>query len=296
MVVGRDDGLPAGIAAVLAERLGDADLSGVTLLDSGIATDAYQVEASTGTWVVRVSNDYPRPWRWRGGRRYEVPLLVELAARGLPVPRDPFSVEAEDGFPVAIIERKVAGQPMSPTGHHAVPNPDRLAIELGNFLTGLHRFPVAAATALGVPVIDHGAESRQLLGEAAPFLNERLYRRLDSQITEIERCNTAQALVHGDIRAEHLYLDPDSRLLGVIDFGDSAISDPAYDFTKITTELGPAFGAALLTHYGNPVDPSFHARIATYAQLELLWEIARPDAVEEDRATALERLDLRFDN
>jgi aminoglycoside phosphotransferase (APT) family kinase protein len=270
--------------------LDDADLNGVTLLGSGIATNAYQVQASTGTWVVRISNDYPRPWRWRGGRRHEAPLLALLAARGLPLPRDPFAIDADDGFPVAIVERKVAGAPMTPTRQRAAPNPDQLAVELGHFLTELHRFPVAAAQALSVPAIDHGAESRQLLGEAAPFLTDRVYRRLDSQITEVERFDASPTLVHGDIRAEHLYLDPGGRLVGIIDYGDISISDPAYDFTKITTELGPAFGAALLKHYGNPIDPTFHTRIAIYAQLELLWEIARPDAVKEDRATALERL------
>lgn len=283
-------GLPSGIATAITARLADADLTSVRLLGAGIATTAYQVQASTGTWVVRISNDYPEPWRWRGGRRYEVPLLLQLAERGLPVPRDPFSIDAEDGFPIAIVERKLTGAPASLTRQRAMPDRDRLAIELADFLTSLHRFPVAAAQAMGVPVVEHAAESRQLLRDAAPLLTDRLYRRFDSQITEIERRTASRALVHGDIRAEHLYLDAGGHLDGVIDFGDSAISDPAYDFTKISAELGPAFGVSLLEHYGNPVDPSFRARIAIYAELELLWEIARPDAVEEDRVAALERL------
>lgn len=296
MIAGRNGGLPAGIAAVLADRLDGVDLNGVTLLGSGIATKAYQAETTTGSWVVRISNDYPHPWRWRGGRRYEVPLLVDLAARGLPVPRDPFAIEAEDGFPVAIVERKVEGKPLSVPVERTALNSDRFAVQIADFLTSLHRFPVAAAKALGVPLVEHGAESRLLLGDAAPFLTGRVYRRLESQIAEIGRCEASPALVHGDIRAEHLYLDPGGRLVGVIDFGDAAISDPAYDFAKITAELGAAIGASLLKRYGNPIDTSFHARIAIYAQLELLWEIARPDAVEEDRAAALDRLECWRDN
>jgi aminoglycoside phosphotransferase (APT) family kinase protein len=89
---------------------------------------------------------------------------------------------------------------------------------------------------------------------------------------------------------EHLYLDHDDSLVGVIDFGDAAVSDPAYDFAKIGRELGSEFGSSLLRHYGRPGDASFQSRIDLYERLELLWQVARPDASDSERDASLRLL------
>lgn len=274
--------LPKPIRKAVAKRIRGADVRSAALLGAGIATNAYQMESSTGPWVVRISNEYPEPWRWRGGRGYEVPLLTELAERGLPVPQDPFAIDAEDGLPVAIVERKVGGAP----AHRA---DDRLAAQVAEFLTALHQFPAARARALGVPEPGRGIEYRNLLSFADPILSAPVRGWLEAQIAEIDGCAVPGVLVHGDVRAEHLYRDPDGRLVGVIDFGDVVLGDPAYDFFK----LGAGFADQLLGHYGGAVDSSFRARIAAYEALELLWEVARPDATDEERAAALVELDAR---
>lgn len=149
MVAETERTLPWRIAEAVVERLVGADLTSVRMLGGGIATNAYEIAAESGAWVIRVSNQYPEPWRWRGGRRCEAPLLRELAARGLQVPRDPFAIEADDGYPVAIVERKVAGRPMGPRHGAAVPGGDRLALQVAQFLTIVHQYPAARARAVG---------------------------------------------------------------------------------------------------------------------------------------------------
>lgn len=286
-----DSGLPQRIADEVADRLAGAEPAGVKALGGGIATRAYEIAAASGQWVIRVSNDYPEPWRWRGGRRYEVPLLRELAARGLPVPRDPFAIEAEPGYPVAIVERKVAGRPLAFA--HGTPAPDGAGIarQVTRFLTVLHEYPTSWAREIGVPTVHHGSESRELLADAAPYLPARVHRLLDRQIRDIEDADPPEALVHGDIRMEHLYVDSDRSLVGVIDFGDVSISDPAYDLAKLTGELGREFGSSLLRHYGKAGDASFEERIHVYERLELLWQVGRPDVSDHERRASLRHLE-----
>jgi aminoglycoside phosphotransferase (APT) family kinase protein len=57
-------------------------------------------------------------------------------------------------------------------------------------------------------------------------------------------------LVHNDLGIEHILVDPASRrITGIIDWGDAAIADPAYDFGKLFRDLGPATLEAVLPHY-----------------------------------------------
>ncbi|MEQ7009153.1 aminoglycoside phosphotransferase family protein [Actinopolymorpha sp. B17G11] len=278
--------LPQAIRTAVVDRLPGADVQNAALIGEGIATRAYQVDDPSGTWVVRVSNGYPEPWRWRGGRAYEVPLLEALASRGLPVPQDPFPVLAVDGLPVAIVERKVAGQPLiaPPAGKRR----SRLARQLASFLTVLHRIPVAEAHALGLPRSSVAVEARQHLDLAKPFLTTKVYRWLDQEISWLDQQDVPTALVHTDIRAEHLYLDTEGDLVGVIDFGDAAIGDPARDFAKIAGDFGDRFVHLLLSHYRGPAADGILARSQLYRRLDTLWEVAE-DAWGE-RPSALRRL------
>ncbi|HVX44476.1 MAG TPA: aminoglycoside phosphotransferase family protein [Mycobacteriales bacterium] len=279
------DALPERIASEVAALVPGADLDNVTTLGNGIATTAYEITAPSGAWVIRVSNDYPEPWRWRGGRRYEVPLLRELAEYRLPVPRDPFAIEADDGYPVAVVERKVDGRPWSPTCDR-----EFLARQVARFLSVLHRYPVSKAEDLGLPVVEHGPEARGLLAAAAPNLTRDLHRFLDEWIKGIEQNELPRALVHGDVRTEHLYVDADDTLVGIIDFGDASISDPAYDLAKLTSELGEEFGSSLVRHYGRADDTAFISRIRSYRGIELLWQVARSDTSDSERRESLQSL------
>jgi aminoglycoside phosphotransferase (APT) family kinase protein len=278
--------LPQAVRAAVVDRLPWADVQNAALLGEGIATRAYQVDDPSGTWVVRVSNDYPEPWRWRGGRAYEVPLLEALARRGLPVPRDPFPVPAEDGLPVAIVERSVAGEPL--TAHPRGRRRDRLARQLANFLTVLHRIPIAEAHALGMPRSSLAVEARRHLDLAEPFLTSKVYRWLAQEISWLDQQDIPSALVHTDIRAQHLYVDAEGDLVGVIDFGDAAIGDPARDFAKVAGDFGDRFVHLLLSHYRGPAADGILARAQLYRRLDTLWEVA--EDAWGDRPSALRRL------
>lgn len=64
-----------------------------------------------------------------------------------------------------------------------------------------------------------------------------------------------KCLCHNDFSCNHLLLDNDNRLVGVIDFGDSGIIDEYCDFIYLLEdseeEIGMSFGEDILKLYGN---------------------------------------------
>lgn len=64
----------------------------------------------------------------------------------------------------------------------------------------------------------------------------------------------APVLVHRDLAAEHILVDSAGRVVGLIDFEDAAVGDPAVDFAGLLGVLGWERTSLLLADYGLPVD------------------------------------------
>ena len=67
--------------------------------------------------------------------------------------------------------------------------------------------------------------------------------------------NGKKCLCHNDFSCNHLLLDENNRLCGIIDFGDAGIVDEYCDFMYLLEdseeEIGPEFGEAILNIYGD---------------------------------------------
>lgn len=61
-------------------------------------------------------------------------------------------------------------------------------------------------------------------------------------------------LVHRDIAPEHVLVDDSGRVVGLIDFEDAAVGDPAIDFAGLLPLLGHDRVDRLIADYGRPVD------------------------------------------
>ena len=64
-----------------------------------------------------------------------------------------------------------------------------------------------------------------------------------------------QCLCHNDFSCNHLILDDNNKLIGIIDFEDAGIIDEYYDFIYLLEdsqeEIGSEFGKEIMNLYGN---------------------------------------------
>lgn len=75
----------------------------------------------------------------------------------------------------------------------------------------------------------------------------RRYEEIEPLLAEV----TQGQLLHGDLQAGHLYVDPDGSYLGVIDFDQSQAGDPRWDMARATLWDGEDALDLFLAGYGD---------------------------------------------
>ncbi|MDF2979774.1 MAG: aminoglycoside phosphotransferase [Actinomycetospora sp.] len=188
-----------------------------------------------GRWVERTAR-HPGA---EAALRREARLLPWLADRlPLPVPRPVVVGES----PLVVRHAVVPGT--------ALVDPDAAqARALGAFLRALHAVPVGDASAHGLPdpATTRGWRRRafaRFAAEVAPRLpDDRRLRGALDRLGEVP----ADAVVHGDLRAEHV-LAVDGALAGVIDWGAARAGDPAKDLEWLLLDTGRR--ASVVAGYG----------------------------------------------
>ncbi len=208
----------------------------------------------------------------------EAKLLRELApALDTPVPEPVHVNDGVDAFPMPFFSyRYLPGEPLGTT-----PDGGDIATETGAFLSELHRFPAQRATELGVRTFtaqswrDDSVAFRQRTDNDVTCLLSPAERQVvatfwDDFLTDDRNFQFRPALIHADLGLEHLLVDGDrNHLLGVIDFGDARIGDPALDFVVFSG----AFGDAVLAAYDGEVDETFAYRSQAYLQIGPFHEV-----------------------
>ena len=259
-----------------------------------------------GDWAVRV----PKPGTsWAGGDlARELRLLPALEGQGLPVPRDARGVYDASGVLVAAAHRVVEGVEAR-REHTRGAGGERLAADLGCFFSRLHAFPRERAVALGSVDVDLWEYTYVELIEAclprlAPRSREWVDARAQRFVVEGGTTSAPRVLLHADISADHILVDGDARLAGVIDFADALVADPALDFAGLLNDFSWAFMERVLRHHEGEADADMRRRARFYIDVAPLFgvrwaseagfpEIARTDrrklaarAAAETRASA----------
>ena len=218
-----------------------------------------------GEWIVR----FPRRLDVEQWVEREMALLPELAVT-LPVAVPRFELVARNGV-VCVGYRKLAGSPASSDLG------ERTGEELGRFLSELHGFPVARAQALGLPCFDPPAwrEWFSSLCEdfrrrVFPLLRSGERKRAESMFVRIPELDFVPVLVHADLGPEHV-LCRDGRVVGVIDWSDARVGDPALDLAWCLHGTPPEVANAVARTYR--VDPGVRERSLFYYQLGPWYEV-----------------------
>ncbi len=220
---------------VVVAHLPDYQVESVVQVGAGLDNLAYQVN---GELIVRFAKE-PDPARLDKQAR----LLAAVAAISpLPVPAPTF-IDAEHGCLAYV---KLPGVPLlDMPRHERSEHGASIAATLGELLTALHAVPVDRWTDL-VDTDDHPLiEWRREAARTYPTVAERIpavHRRPVETFLAAPPPHDTYALVfsHNDLGIEHVLIDPVAwTVTGIIDWGDAAIVDPAYDFGLLYRDLGP---------------------------------------------------------
>jgi len=288
--------IPEEALGPLREALPHANVREAAKIGEGYGSVAYLVPERGGDWSVRIP---------RAEADWAIPTL-EREARLLPVlanyidtaetPRDARIVHAADGSVVAAVHRYVPGRQLSSRSVRGRRR-DRLAEQVGAFLSQLHGFPPDQAQALGVPELDLWEDHyRPLIDQAMQYLGVSAQRWLAAQAEAFESGggtrSAPRVLIHGDISGDHLLLDGDSGLGGVIDFGDAMIADPALDLAGLLNDMAEPFLDQVLEHYSAELDADARRRVRFYIEVAAIHQVIYGDRVRngQERTTGVRRL------
>jgi aminoglycoside phosphotransferase (APT) family kinase protein len=234
-------------------------------------------------WTFRLGADhvvrFPKNEAVARGLEREVALLPELAecvSFQVPVP---VAVGRHEGLPFAVhpwIDGRsiaardvVSGIASSP--NHAGEGRARVA----EVLAQLHGFPNRrAAELIGTsPGVESWRERylglRNVIQERVePLLDVQLRDRVAEAFVRFVEEGLSHfshpVLVHCDLGAEHFRVNEDGRVVGVIDFEECAIGDPAIDFVGLQIAFGDDVTRDVLARWGGPPDPGFRERLHAY--------------------------------
>jgi aminoglycoside phosphotransferase (APT) family kinase protein len=223
------------VIALLRRDLGSHVGADVRLLGAGLDHPAFLLD---GELVVRTG--FPL----EGAARREADLLEVLAKRGLPVPE----VVMVQDLARVLVHRFVPGRPVY---EHDAPDLDRIGAQLADVLVEVHALTEWSLPLVGTyvePPAAEWADTARAWARVAPHVQEpeaSLVRAFlaEPSLREATVLPEASAtrLCHGDLGAEHVLVGDDgATIVGIIDWSDAVVADPARDLGRLRRDLGPA--------------------------------------------------------
>lgn len=257
----------ARVRDLVSSRFPQIDVTNLRYFSEGWDSEVFEASG----WLFRF------PKRAECERDYEAEfgllpaLAAHLAPTGVKIPHLELVGAAGPLFPYkwmgyALIPGDQAGD--VPVDQVPV---EQVATRMGRALSAVHAFPADEALRLGVPAALASRALSEMTGRALKRLPDvaaalggdlpdRVRATLES--ARVPEHRGAPVLVHNDLLAEHILLDPVSReVAAIIDWSDTALGDPAVDFVGLEMWGGRALTERALAHYTGPVDPGFTARV-----------------------------------
>ena len=183
----------------------------------------------------------------------------------------------------------IGGDRLTPELFHQLSTTERtlLASQLGALLAALH---VQDTSTPPMDLVPHSYQPENLdfvrgivennLPGVLTSAEMRTAREICDEVAALQSTLLPRAFLHYDVHARHLYWDsrdgqekPEPGQLGLIDFTDMCLGDPAIDFAELY-EYGPRFVEAVLARYVGPVDSAFLDRAWIYQRLAGLYLLA----------------------
>jgi aminoglycoside phosphotransferase (APT) family kinase protein len=241
---------------VLQAHFPALEIHDVRTIDDGWDSLVLEVD---GEYVFRFPRR-PAVEEWVERETRLLPALAEV----LPVAVPRFEFVAHNGL-LCVGYRKLVGGPAS------ADLDERAGEDLARFLAALHGFPVERARSLGVPFYEPDAWHAMLEGfcgdlreRVLPLLSRGERAPAERFLHGIPRPHFEPVLLHGDLGPEHV-LCHEERVVGVIDWSDARVGDPALDLAWCLNGSARVVAEAVARTYG--VDPSTRERSLWYHRL-----------------------------
>ncbi|MEX5274097.1 aminoglycoside phosphotransferase family protein [Kocuria sp. CPCC 205235] len=161
--------------------------------------------------------------------------------------------------------------------------------QLADFLSSLHSLPIQGTPLGRVPPTDLAQDRQDVLNLVRKHLRLKMtpfelatIDRILHDVEEIQPKNHISVLIHNDLYSSHLLWDSTTSRLGVIDFSDMCIGEPAMDFSRLF-EFGPSMVEAVYSKYAGPKDSTFLDRAWTYWEWYSVYSLT--DHFEVGRTT-----------
>lgn len=225
--------------------------------------------------------------------RLEINILQSLQGHlTLPIPNPIYQSMQTTSLGEAFLGyRMIPGIALTPNTLKSITDPDileRIASQIAGFLNELHHIPVSTVIPGEVPSGDTPAELLEL------------YRRIREKLFDFMRPDARQQITqhfeaywdhpdlylfeprlrHGDFGPTNILYDPDSAsVVGIIDFGDARLGDPAVDFAGLMISYGIEFYERCARTYPEMESAMDRARFyyGTFALEEALFGIENGD-------------------
>lgn len=248
---------PEGIRSILKAQFPSLRADRIAWLGEGYDSVAFAVDDA---WVFR----FPKREDVEQQLLRELRVLPAIAARSpIAIPEYRFV-----GSPSASYPRHFGGYPMLPgvPAHQLTLGSSQLAQiapQIGRFLSVLHAQDPSGVRA-DLPL----CSSREVLQEMqAEALNElhnlevvstaglaTRWRAFLEQAPPPDSMSESAVVVHGDLAAEHVLVDPESgKVTGVIDWSEIGLSSAALDLAALYHWGGKSFAANALEYYEHGV-------------------------------------------
>jgi aminoglycoside phosphotransferase (APT) family kinase protein len=287
--------LPESVFRSVQIVLPTIEYKSVEQIGFGMNRRVYRVSDGQTYWAISIAKSCV--YSEINSFRQEVKLLnylQDIIVSGI-TPQDAQLVESQDGH-FAMIYRFIEGRNLS-----SVTIPESklniLAIQIANFFYQLHTISLDSLDSIDIQTInlldDHYIPMLKIAKDDIDGYSYTYLKNLQEKFRYYDN-NFSQSpvLVHGDISGEHLLVDSEYNLCGVIDFGDIMISDFAIDFAGILNDMPKEFLDKIMINYNNSFDTYFFKRVEALINMAPLFDIAYESTVHDSRkkAEAIQKL------
>jgi aminoglycoside 2''-phosphotransferase len=207
---------------------------GIKHVDIHAGGDDFLVFEINSEWIFR----FPRNEAAQVALEKEMKFLTRFVPRSpLPIPDYQYAGDGFAGY------AKIRGNQLSYELFQALSRNTRekLAEQLGKFLSAINQFPLDEAAEIGLSRGWDGVHNKngtRFLEEVTPLLPPSVRSKAMRCMEELLAEEFEGKVIHGDFYfPDHIFLNESQSQLGVIDFADVNVYDPAHDF-QCVIEIG----------------------------------------------------------